>query len=116
MNFVHTVVETPAYLAAAADAGMTDDEMKAAVDLIAGNPSAGDIMQGAGGWRKVRVAGKGRGKSGGYRVITYYATAEVPVFLLTVFSKGDRASLTKGERNALGVLSKRLTDSLRGRG
>ena len=90
--------------------------MTAAVDLIAANPSAGDIMQGAGGCRKVRVAGKGRGKSGGYRVITYYAAIDFPVFLLTVFSKGDRASLSKGERNALGVVAKRLTDSLRGRG
>jgi len=92
---------------------MTAEEMTAAVDLIAANPSAGDIMQGTGGCRKVRVAGKGRGKSGGYRVITYYATAEAPVFLLTVFSKGDRANLTMGERNALGVVAKRLAGSLR---
>lgn len=110
---LQTVIETRAYLAAAADAGMTEDERKAASNLIAEHPQSGDIMPGTGGCRKVRVAGRGKGKSGGYRVITYYATAEVPVFLLTVFSKGERANLTKAERNALSVLAKGLVASLK---
>lgn len=110
---MQTVVETPAYLASAADAGMTAEEMKAAVDYIAANPSAGEIMPGTGGCRKVRLAGRGKGKSGGYRLITYYVDAEVSVFMLTVFSKGERSNLSKAERNALGVLAKRLLNSLR---
>jgi hypothetical protein len=65
---VHTVVETPTYLAAAAKAGMTEAERVAAVDQIAADPQAGDIIPGGGGVRKVRVAGRGKGKSGGYRI------------------------------------------------
>jgi hypothetical protein len=110
---MQTVVETPAFLSAADDAGMTEAERKAVVDLIAANPEAGEIMPGTGGCRKVRVAGRGKGKSGGYRLITYYVTTEVPVFLLTVFSKGERANLSKAERNALAVLAKRLLTSLK---
>ena len=69
---MHTIIETAAYLSAASDAGMTDDERNAVVDVLAANPTAGDIMPGCGGARKLRVARPGKGKSGGYRVITYF--------------------------------------------
>lgn len=108
---MHTILETAAYLAAASDAGMTEEERVAVVDILAANPTAGDIMPGCGGARKLRVAKPGKGKSGGYRVITYFGGDEVPVFLLTVFGKNERANLTKAERNGLATLTKRLQDS-----
>jgi hypothetical protein len=108
---MHTVLETTAYLAAAVDAGMTEDERGAVVDALAANPTAGDIMPGCGGARKLRVAKPGKGKSGGYRVITYFGGDDLPVFLLTVFGKNERANLTQSERNGLAVLTKRLKDS-----
>ena len=86
---------------------MSDAERAAAVDLVSANPVVGDLIIGTGGCRKVRLAGKGRGKSGGYRLITFYKVGE-RVFLLTVFSKGDRANLTQAERNGL----KKLTGML----
>jgi hypothetical protein len=98
---VHTVVETPEFLSAARNAGMTDTERQSAVDLIAANPDAGQIIPGTGGCRKVRVAREGGGKSGGYRVVTYYARTDLPVFLLTVISKGQRANLTERQKNEL---------------
>lgn len=97
---METVIETPAYLAAAADAGMTEAERDAAVLMVAADPMAGAVMVGTGGCRKVRVAGKGKGKSGGYRLITYYVSAR-GVFLLTVFSKGDKANLTDAQKARL---------------
>lgn len=109
---VHTVIETPAYLAAAKDAGMNASEQQAVVDLIAINPEAGEIMPGCGGARKVRVARPGGGKSGGYRVITYFAGEQVPVFLLTVFPKNMKSNLTKAEQNAFSKAVKLLTKSL----
>src|SRR3546814_6398748 len=92
MSLVQTVVETPEYLAAAKRAGMTDAERESAVNFIAANPDAGEIVPGTGGCRKVRVAKEGQGKSGGYRLITYYGSSNQPVFLLTVISKGNRKS------------------------
>ena len=109
---MHRGIETNAYLAAASDAGLGPDEMAAIVDLLAANPLAGEIMPGCGGARKLRVARPGTGKSGGYRVITYFAGDDVPVFLLTVFGKTEKVNLTKAERNALATLTKRLKDSL----
>ena len=52
------------------------------------------------GARKIRFAGPAR-KSGGYRIITYFAGEEVPIFLLALFSKGERDNLSKAERNEL---------------
>jgi hypothetical protein len=71
------------------------------------------VRQGTGGARKVRFAGRGKGKSGGYRVITFYSGGDLPVFLLTVFAKGERANLSKAERNALAQLARVLADSYR---
>jgi hypothetical protein len=102
--FVHTVVETPEYLKASARAGMTEEERENVVDFISGNPEAGTVLDG--GIRKVRVPGKGRGKSGGYRVITYFMTEDEPVFLLTVISKGQRANLTEGQKKNLKTTAK----------
>lgn len=111
---MQTVIETNAYLAAAKDAGMNEDERAAVVNVIAATPDAGAVMPGCGGARKVRVAKPGTGKSGGYRVITYFGGDDVPVFLLTVFGKNERDNLTKAERNALAGLTKTLSDSLKG--
>jgi hypothetical protein len=100
---VHTVIETRAFLRDALQVGMTDSERELVVLAISRDPAIGDVMQGTGGARKVRFAGRGKGKSGGYRVVTYYAADDVPVFLLAVISKGERANLSKVEQNALKV-------------
>jgi hypothetical protein len=92
---VHSVVETSSYLRAAKNAGMADEDMAAAVQLVSRSPQAGVIIEGTGGARKVRLAGRGKGKSGGYRIITYFCTENVPVFLLDVFSQGDKVNLTR---------------------
>ena len=62
------VIETPAFLASAADEGIGSEERVEIVSYIAANPDAGALMPGTGGARKVRIAARGRGKSGGYRV------------------------------------------------
>jgi hypothetical protein len=49
---------------------MVRDEIDALIANLAQNPTAGDEMRGTDGCRKVRVGGRGKGKSGGYRTIT----------------------------------------------
>ena len=58
-------------------------------------------MVGTGGCRKVRFAGKGKGKSGGYRTVHYFAGHDVPILLLALVDKGTRDNLSKAERNEL---------------
>jgi len=107
---VHTVVETKAYVAAAKSAGMSEEEMQAVVDALAADPEAGAIMQGCGGARKFRYAKPGKGKSGSYRIVTYYGGDNIPVFLITVFGKGEKSNLSGAEKNAVAKLTKKLRD------
>ena len=64
MEVVHSVVETPTFLADAKQAGMDAHERSALVSLLAESPDAGDIMAGTGGARKLRFKRPGTGKSG----------------------------------------------------
>jgi len=98
---LHTVVETPEFRRAAKASGLATEEIQRIVDHLARNPDAGELIPGTGGARKVRFRGRGHGKSGGYRVVTAWADQRTPVFLLSVFAKGDRIDLTPAERNAL---------------
>ena len=103
---MQTVVETEDYLRDAKASGLTAAEREAIIATLASTPDLGDVIPGTGGARKLRVAAKGKGKSGGYRVITLYAGDAIPVFLLNVFAKNERVDLTQAERNELrGILS-----------
>ena len=105
---LHTVAETAPFIASAAKAGMTDREREAAIHQIAADPSAGEVVVGSGGVRKVRVAGRGFGKSGGYRIAVGYLNARRPVYLLWMLSKGRAANFTAAQIKALKALMDRL--------
>jgi hypothetical protein len=98
---MHVIVESPDFIADAKEAGLTEAEIDRIITRIAGAPAGGVTIPGTGGARKVRFAGRGKGKSGGYRVITFYTGPDLPVFLLTVFGKGEKVDLTQAERNAM---------------
>lgn len=110
---MHVVIETPTYQRSADRSGLTEDERTAIVTLVANDPTAGDLMEGTGGARKLRIAGRGKGKSGGYRVITFYAADDVPIFLLDLYGKGEKANLSKAERNCLHAILATLADEYR---
>jgi hypothetical protein len=79
-----------------------DEEERSDLFMFLGlNPEAGDVVPESGGVRKVRWAVQGRGKRGGFRVIYYFHSETFPLFLLTVYSKNQKANLTKAERNDL---------------
>jgi hypothetical protein len=112
---MQAVVETPDYLRDAKALGLTESERDSIVSWIASNPEAGDIIAGTGGARKVRFAGRGKGKSGGYRVITFYSGSDMPVFLLNVFAKNEKSDLTANERNTLKRVLSDLAKAYRAR-
>jgi hypothetical protein len=109
---MQTVIETKPYLAAADAADMTESERERVVMFLARNPDAGDLIKESGGCRKIRIAKDGMGKSGGYRVITWFGGRDIPVFLLTAFAKGQKANLSDKECNALAKLTATLRASL----
>ena len=103
-----TVVETSPYLTMVSGI-MNEAERTAVVNMIASNPTAGDLIQGTGGLRKVRVPLRGRGKRGGGRVITFFCDSDMPVFLIAAYAKNDRNDLDQKQRSA----AKALTQAIR---
>ena len=74
------------------------------VNYLAAHPKAVDLMEGTGGVRKLRWGRGARGKSGGVRVIYYVHSDLMPLYLLTLFGKNERANLSKADRNELADL------------
>lgn len=97
---MQTVVELPSYIAKASRL-MSKEERSAVIDLVASNPDCGDVIVGTGGVRKVRIAQKGKGKSGSYRVVYYFCNDTIPVFLITCFGKSDKSNISKSEKNTI---------------
>ena len=91
-----TVVEIPPFPSAANEI-WSEAERSEFIDFIARNPAAGDVIRGSGGVRKVRWSRAGMGKRGGARVIYYYHSELLPLFLLTVYPKSQRDNLTNAQ-------------------
>ena len=102
---LHTVAETSEFRRDADAERMPTVTRVALKNMLAANPEAGDLIVGSGGIRKVRVAGRGKGKSGGYRVLAAYVGSEAPVYLLADLSNGDRENFTDGEVRDLAKLT-----------
>ena len=105
---MRTVVETPIFVKYAAEV-WAPDERNEFIGWIAANPSAGDVIPGSGGCRKVRWSARGRGKRGGARVI-YFLQAEHTIWLLIVYSKAKFDDLPT---EYLAQLRRGIEDALR---
>ncbi len=110
---MQTVVETPEFLRRAKDCGVSEDERAEIVGFIAAAPKGGEEMPGTGGARKIRFARPGQGKRGGYRIITFYSGADIPVFLLTIYAKNEKEDISRDRKNALKPLLKRIPETYR---
>lgn len=105
-----SVVETPEFLIATRKL-VDEDERALLVDYLAHNPTAGDLIPGTGGVRKLRWGLQGRGKRGGARVIYFYHSARLPLFALTAYAKNERADLSQEDKNDFRRLTKLLVES-----
>jgi hypothetical protein len=90
---------------------MSVSERQDVLNYLAAHPKAGDLIEGTGGIRKLRWGRGGRGKSGGVRIIYYYHSELMPLYLLTLFAKNERTNLSKAERNDLAKLVDILVDA-----
>jgi hypothetical protein len=97
---MQAVVETPGYLKTA-ESIFSEAERDRIMAMVAADPECGTVIQGTGGFRKVRVGRSGMGKRGGARVIYILRGEEFPVFLISAYAKNEKENLTKRERNEL---------------
>ncbi len=101
---MQTIVELPEFLRRS-DKLLKESERLSVINYLAAHPVSGDIMQGTGGIRKLRWSAHGKGKSGGVRIIYYFYNESMPLFLLTLFGKGEKSNLSRSERNDLAKFS-----------
>ena len=98
-----TIAEVPEYIRQAQKL-LSESERQDVLNYLAAHPKDGDLIEGTGGIRKLRWGRGGRGKSGGVRVIYYYHSDAMPLYLLTLFAKNEQDNLSKAERNELAKL------------
>ncbi len=112
---MQTIVELPEYLREE-EKVLGDEERSGIIDTLARKPTFGVLITGTGGIRKLRWARPGTGKSSGVRVIYFYHNQSMPLFLLTLFAKGEKPNLSKSERNELAQLARILRSHYTGKG
>jgi len=105
-----TIVELPEFQKRS-EKILTRDERDELIYFLAAHPKSGNLIQGSGGIRKLRWRSKGKGKSGGSRIIYFFYNTEAPLFLLTLFTKNEKVNLSNSEKNELAKLTKLLIDN-----
>jgi len=76
-------------------------ELSELFDLLEVNPTLGihlgnDIYK-----IRLAIASKGKGKSGGARVMTYVKLIDETVYLFSIYNKGDKDNMTDNEAEEL---------------
>lgn len=93
-------IETPTFSRKCKEL-LTEDEYRQLQEYLTHSPDAGAIIVGTGGCRKIRWMRQGQGKSGGVRAIYYYLCADGQIFMLLVYPKSEKDSLTDREKAIL---------------
>ncbi|WP_044434965.1 type II toxin-antitoxin system RelE/ParE family toxin [Skermanella aerolata] len=109
-----TVVETSVFTRRA-DKILGEEGRKAVIDFLANNPLAGDEIPETGGVRKVRISARGKGKSGGARVIYYYLDDDMPLFALLIYGKDEQDDMTAEQKKIVSKLAASIKGSHRRR-
>jgi hypothetical protein len=97
---MHSVAETSVF-SRRADALLSQEERGRLIDVLAADPTQGDLVPGLGGIRKMRFAAGGQGKSGAFRVIYFLASTDQPVLALLIYGKNEQANPTADQRRAM---------------
>jgi hypothetical protein len=86
---------------------LNDDEYQKLQSYLIDQPEVGDLIQGAGGLRKLRWSIDNKGKRGGIRVIYYWQISQDHIYLFTLYAKNEMSDLSSKE---IKVLKKMLED------
>ncbi len=94
------IVETRAFTNRVRDL-LSDEDYRQLQLALAARPTAGTVIPGAGGLRKLRWSVAGRGKRGGVRVIYFWHPASERLLMLFAFAKNERADLSAEQKRLL---------------
>lgn len=82
--------------------GLDDDDLKVLETLLLQNPQLGDVIEGTGGARKLRIQlNDNRGKSGGGRVIYVDIFEKEKLYFLFAYPKNIQEDFSPEQKKAI---------------
>ncbi len=89
--------------------GLGDNDLLTLEQALLNDPKVGDVIEGTGGARKMRIQLEGRGKSGGGRVIYLDVFEKEDLYLLFAYPKNVQEDLTPDQKKAI----RRIIEAIR---
>lgn len=105
-----TFIEVPLFTKKWKELGLTDEDLRDLQNILLQNPKSGDVIQGTGGLRKIRIPMRGRGKSGGSRVIYVDIEIKEVIYFINVYTKNEKDDLTEDEKKVFKAVVKMLKE------
>jgi hypothetical protein len=112
LSAVISFVETSKFTNLIADL-VTDEEYADFQQILVRSPSKGVLLQGCGGVRKVRMAAKGKGTSGGARILYLYLPNRNLIYLLYLFTKGEAENISAAGKKAVREFAEQIKNEHR---
>ena len=78
--------------------GLSEDDLKKLEEILLENPQLGDVIEGTGGARKMRIQIENRGKTGGGRVIYVDVFEKEKLSFLLAYPKNVQDNLTPDQK------------------
>lgn len=93
-----TFIYTETFRKSWAAMGLGDEQLRDLEEALLKNPKMGDVIEGTGGARKIRIQLGGHGKSGGGRVIYVDIFEKEHLHMLLAYPKNVQEDLTPEQK------------------
>jgi mRNA-degrading endonuclease RelE of RelBE toxin-antitoxin system len=93
---------------------LNEEERMAMEFCIACAPEHHPVIPGAGGFRKARWARRGKGKSGGFRVIYFFLAGPGRIYMASIYAKSRKQTLSAVDRKVLARLAAQIKKAAKG--
>jgi hypothetical protein len=88
---------------------LLDEEERMAMEFfIACAPEDHPVIPGSGGFRKARWSRRGKGKSGGFRVIYFFLAGPGRIYMAAIYAKSRKGTLSATDQNVLAKLAAQI--------
>ena len=107
-----TFIQTQEFVRNWEQLSLEDQDLRRLELEILKNPKIGKVIRGTGGLRKLRFSFKNEGKSSSTRVCYVDFTEKKTVYLITIYSKSAKDSLTRAECKNISKMIRMLEHSI----
>ena len=105
-----TFVETEQFSKKWKQLGLSDESLRELQNTLLQNPKSGDVIQGTGGLRKIRIPLGNTGKRSGGRALYVDIELKETIYFINVYTKNEKEDLTEAEKNAIKTVIKVLKE------